>query len=445
MQVTVEDLSSVKKMLHIEIPEDTISGELEKAYDELKKKVKLKGFRPGKVPRDVLVQYFKKDVHADVSSKLIQQSFVDAIKETDLKIVGTPKIDPPALKAKEPFKFSAEVEIRPEISDLNLKDLRLKKTRYAVSDAEVDAQLRLLQRNTAQYEPIPEVRPLAMADYAIIDYEGFKEGKPFESLQKTENYMLKVGAATMTRTLDESLTGMKPGESKRVAITFPEDFYNRKLAGLSVDLQVTLKEIRKEVLPDIDDEFAKKMGKYETVEALKGAIRANLTQGYEKRTEQELNEQIFQALLDQVSFEVPESLVEYELEHIVSDAERYFSYHNVQMEDAGVSRESLSEKYRDTAVKQVKRHLVLRKIIEQENLDLTDQEQDAGFAEMAASLQQPAEEIKNYYGRNEDKLEGLKQTLLEKKAIRLIMDTSKIEMVEPETPVEQKNDADKPV
>ena len=127
MQVSVEDLSSVKKTLYIEIPEDAITRELDKAYNDLRKRAKLKGFRPGKAPRGVLEQYFKKDVHADVTSRLIQESFLDAVKETDLKIVGTPEIDPPELKLKAPYRYSATVEIRPEMEDIVFRGLTLKK------------------------------------------------------------------------------------------------------------------------------------------------------------------------------------------------------------------------------------------------------------------------------------------------------------------------------
>lgn len=432
MQITVEDLSSVKKTLHIEIPEETITRELNKAYGELGKRAKLKGFRPGKAPRSVLEQYFRKDVHADVTSRVIQESFMDAVKEQDLRVLGTPKIDPPELQTRQPYKYSATVEIRPDIDDLDFASLALKKTRYHVSDAEIDAQLAMLRKNMAKHEPIDEDRPLAQGDFALIDYEGFKDGEPFPELQKTENYMIKIGNATMTEAFDQGITGMTPGETREVAVTFPEDYFNKSLANLDITFQVTLKEIRKEILPDLDDEFAKSMGKYESLDAMKTAIHEDLTQRYDKRVEQEMNEQIYQALLSQVEFEVPDTLVDYELENIVSDAERYFTYHNVQMEDAGVTRDSLSEQYRDVAVNQARRHLILQKIIDQETLTLTDEEREAGLQEMAEAYRQPVEQIKQFYQENQDRMEGFQQALLEKKAIRLIIDSSTIEEVAPE-------------
>ena len=140
MQFTVEDVSSVKKTLHIEIPQDEVARELEKAYNQLKKSAKIKGFRPGKVPRSVLERMFKKDVHADVSSRLIQSSFIDAIKQSELKVVGNPQLEPPELAADSSYTYDATVEITPDIADIDFKGLNLKRTLYEASDSEVDVQ-----------------------------------------------------------------------------------------------------------------------------------------------------------------------------------------------------------------------------------------------------------------------------------------------------------------
>jgi trigger factor len=432
MQVTVEDVSSVKKILHIEIPEDKVVRELDNAYKNLKKTAKIKGFRPGKAPRSVLERLYKKDVHIDVSSKLLQDSFVEAIKETDLNIVGNPKIDPPGLDEKGPYKYDATVEIKPEIEEIDFKGLTLKKNLYRVTDQEMDAQVAMLQKNLAQQKPITEDRAAQKDDFVLVDYEGFKDGKPFAETQKTENFTMKIGTGHIIKTFDEQLIGMKPGDKKEIKVNFPEDYFNDKLANLEINFQVTLHEIREEVLPEIDDEFAKRLGQYETFDDLKNAITDNLDQGYAKRVEQEMNEQIFEALIAKSEFEVPDSMVDYELEGIIEEAERSFAYHNKSMEELGLSKEILSEKYRDTAEKKVKRHLILGKIVEQEDMTLADQEMEDGFKEMAQTFNQPLEDIKNYYKQNEDKIEFFKHTLLEKKAVNLIIKSSTIEEVEPE-------------
>ncbi|MBU0544551.1 MAG: trigger factor [Proteobacteria bacterium] len=430
MQFTIEDVSTVKKILHVEIPQEEVALELDKAYENLKKTAKLKGFRPGKTPRSVLENFFKKDVHADVSSKLIQDSFIDAVKEKELKIVGDPKIEPPAFDEKGPYKYDATIEVKPVIADIEFKGLQLKKNIYTISDDEVEAQLKMLQKNFAQQKTIEEVRPAREDDFVLITYEGFKDGKPFDETAKTENFTMKLGQGRITKDFDTNVTGMKAGEKKDFSVIFPEDYFNSKLAGLEITFNVTLNDVREEILPEIDDDLAKNLGSFTTLEDLKKAIRENLDQGYKKRVEQELNELIFSSLISKTEFEVPEALVDFELEQILADAERSFSYHNTSMESLGLSREVLSEKYRETAEKQIRRHLILDKIIEQEKLTLNDEDLEEGFKKMSESFNQPVEEIKKFYKQNKDKLDYFKHTLLEKNAINLIIESSTIENIE---------------
>jgi len=224
---------------------------------------------------------------------------------------------------------------------------------------------------------------------------------------------------------------MKMGDNREVKIKFPEDYHNAKLANQEITFQVTLHEIREEVLPEIDDEFAKNFGQYETLDNLKEAITKNLEEGYVKRAEQEMNEQIFKNLISKTEFELPDSMVDYELERIIEEVERTLAYHNKSMEDQGLSREMLLEQHRELAEKKVRRHLILDKIVEQENMTLSDEELETAFNDMAQGFKQPVEEIKKYYGQNKDTLEIFKQTLLEKQAIDLIIKNSTIEEVEP--------------
>lgn len=426
MQITVEDVSAVEKILHIEVPAKAVTKELDNAYKTLKKTAKIKGFRPGKAPRAVLERYFKKDVHNDVISKLLQESMLAAITENNLNIVGNPKIDPPELDAKEPYKYEAAVEVRPEIGEIDITGLTLEKKSYTVSDEEIDTQLKLLQKNLTQQEPVTEDRPVQENDFVLIDYEGFKDGQPFAETQKTENFTMKIGDGHISKSFDEQLIGMKAGDSKEIDVKFPENYFNDKLADHKITFAVTLHQIREQKIPEIDDEFAKQFGDYENLDALKAVIIDNLDQGYAKRVEQELNEQVFEALIKKTDFELPPSMVEYELQGIIEEAERSFAYHNKSMEDLGLSTEQLSEKYQETAQKQVRRHLILNQIIDQEKLTVSDESLENGYQEMAQSLHQPAEQIRAYYQQNEDKLEFFKHALLEKDAIKLIIEKSTV-------------------
>jgi trigger factor len=433
MKVTVEDKSSVKKILHIEIPQEDVTKELDSAYAQLKKTAKIKGFRPGKAPRSVLTRLYGKDVNADVTGKLIQTGFIEALKETELQPVGSPKVDPPEIKGQSAYTFDAEIEIRPDISDIEFKGLDLKKTKYDASESEVELQLKMLRKNLAKRKKIEEDRPVQLDDVAVIDYEGLKNGEPFEPTKKTEDFIIKIGAGQIVKDLDDGIIGMKVDEEKEIDVTFPDDYFKEELVGQQVLFKVKLKEIRKEILPDLDDAFAKSISEnFDSLESLKVEIRKNLLAGYKKRTEQEMNEQIFSQLLKQTDFEVPDTMIDGELEHIIKDAERSFEQSNRSFDEVGLSKEVLSEKYRPTAEKQVRRHLILNKIIEQEKLELSNEEMDQGFQEMADTYQQPVDHIKGYYNQNKEGLELFKHTMLEKKALNLIIDNGLISEVEPE-------------
>jgi len=242
---------------------------------------------------------------------------------------------------------------------------------------------------------------------------------------------MKIGEGHILKEFDDQLIGMKTGDNREIKVKFPEDYHNGKLADSEITFQVKLHEIREEVLPEIDDEFAKNLGQYETLDKLKDAITDNLDQGYAKRAEQEMNEQIFKALIEKTDFELPDSMVDHELDGIVEEVERTLSYHNKSLEDQGLSREIILEKHRELAEKKVRRHLILDKIVEQENMTLSDEEIENSFKEMAQGFNQPVEEVKKYYSQNSDNLEFFKQTLLEKRAIELIIENSTIKEVEP--------------
>jgi trigger factor len=429
MQVSVEDLSSVKKVLHIEVPEEEVTREVNRAYNELKRTAKIKGFRPGKAPRSVLERHYRKDVDADVTSKLIQESFADAVRDGDLRIVGQPAIDPPELAYQAPYRFDATVEVLPEIMPVDYQGLTLRKTEYTVTDADVQKQLEALQKNVAEQRPVPEERPLAEGDFALVDFEALQDGAPFEPLGAAENVTLKMGENSIAPGVDAHLVGLRPGEERTFEFTFPEDHQNPDMAGQTVQMRVTLNEIREEALPPIDDALAQKFGKFESLDDLRAEIVKNLSEGYEKRTEQELNEQLFSGLLERVSFEVPEALVQAELDSIIQEAERSFTQQNMSLEDAGITHDDLRERYRDTAESQVRRHLILRKVIEQEGLSVTEEEVEAGLAEMAERFGHPVEMFTEYYKSNPEGLENFKHSLLEKQAIRRMLDANEIETV----------------
>jgi trigger factor len=432
MQVNVEDVNTVKKILHIEVPHEEIVKELDNAYKELNKTAKVKGFRSGKTPRKVLERMYKDDIHSDVTKKIVQSSFFEAIKESDVKFIGEPNINPPELNEDESYKYQAEVELKPEIGEVEFKNINLKKTLYKITDEERDAQVEMLRRNLSTQEPIKEARPVEEEDYVLINFEGFVNGTTHEKTPFTENHVLKLGARKFSEEFDQQMVGMNIGDDKEFEISYTDEEPNQDIAGKKINFKVHLNDIREMVLPDVDDAFAKKLGPFESVEALMEEINKNLNQGYEKRAEQEINEQIFDFFGEKLEFEIPDIMIRFELDNIIAEAEQTYEQSNLTFEQLGITRESLEEQYKDLAVKQVRRHLILDRLVSQEKIEIADDELSKSFQDMADSFKQPIETIKAFYDSNQDKLEYFKQALLEKKALTLILDNADVEDVEPE-------------
>ncbi|HSO67629.1 MAG TPA: trigger factor [Desulfatirhabdiaceae bacterium] len=431
MSYTIEDVSPVKKLVQFEIPRDEVVKRLDKAYSDMKSKAKVKGFRPGKTPRNVLERLYGKDIQQDIISEFMQTSYADFLKDSGLTVMAFHPQGEPNISADSPFQFKGTIEIRPQIADLSWKELQLTKNRYKPSEEEIDVQLKLGQRNLAVMKPISEDRPVQNGDYVIMDYEATKDGNPAEEIGKSENFTCKIGVASISQEMDAAMIGMVPGERRSIPIKFPEDHPHKPYAGLDVVFNVYLREIREQILPEIDDDLAKKLGPYQSLEELKTTIRQDLEQHYNHRADQEINERIFQKLFDQAEFEVPDTMIQYELSGIIQDVERRFEYNNLSLADRGLDHSILANQYRDLAEKQARRHLILEKIVAQEGLTVQDSELETVYSETAAASGQTVDVVRDIYTKNPETMSYLRMGLLEKKAMRLIIDHSIITEVDP--------------
>ncbi len=436
MQVKIEDTSAVKKVLSFEIPKEKVTKELDKAYNELKKKADIKGFRKGKIPRKVLENRFSKDVHADVAPRLIQDSFVEAIQEHNLNIVGGPQLDPPELNPDSDYVFDITVEVKPELPEIDYNGMSLEKNRYTVSADEIDAQIHMIQKTMAKKQKVDESRAVKDSDFVLIDYQGFLNDEPYEHTPKIENFLYKIGQGTLPEEFSEKLTGCVPVQDIEVEVAYPDDHPDENLKGRTIVYKVTLNEIQEEILPEINDDLVKGLGRFETLDQVRDSIRENLEKGNEQRVKHELSEQIFQHLLEKYEFEVPEAMIEGELNGIISETEQAYSANNTSLEEHGLSREALSEQYRDVAEKQARRHLILDKIITQEKMDLTEEEMEKSLEEMARGMNATVDAIKNFFKADPRQMEYYKHTQLEKKAIDLIIEKSQVTEKDPESDVQ---------
>jgi trigger factor len=391
--------------------------------------VKIKGFRPGKVPRSLLERRFKKEMLGEVSGQLIQNSYVEAMREAKLAPLGEPALDRPDLEAGQSYHYSATIEVRPPIADLNLKGLRLKEMVHTVEDEEIETQLRILQKRSAQLKTVDDERPVENGDMVLIDYEGFKDGNAFEPAGKTENFLVEVGSGQMLTAFEQQLVGLRVNSTKEFAVQFPEDYYNNDLAGLEVTFRVILKEIKEEILPELDDEFAKDLGTYQTLAEVKDAIREHLEREYEAQSKRQLREDIIDLLIEQHDFELPESLVNEELAAMVRHSQKAMADRGVSSEGSGATEGELFERHRPLAERQVREYLLLQKVIEQEQIPLTDEALEEAYEELARVMNQPVGTIKQFHGQYTDVYETFRQKTIEKQAITRVMEESEIERV----------------
>lgn len=436
MQLNVEEKSTVKRVLHIEISKEDVTKELNTAYNELKKTATVKGFRKGKIPRKIMETRFSKDVHADLVPHLIQNSFSEALEEHKFNLVGGPMVDPPELVPGEAFCFDIEIEIMPELEPVDFKGIELKKNMYEATDQEVDAQIQMIRKSLSTKEKVTEERPVKADDFVLIDYQGFVDGEPFDGTPLVENYVMAIGSNMLPVEFSEKLTGVIPQKELDVDVVYGADHNDEILAGKAVTYKIFLKEIQEQILPPVDDTLAEKLGQFKTMDELKAVILDNLKKGYVRRVEHELSEQIFTDLLEKNKFEVPDSMVDAELQGIVAEAEQAYAQNNVSLEDVGLGREFMEKQYRHVAEKQARRHILLGKIIEQEKLELTDEELEAGYAEMAVGMNASVDAVKNFFKMDPRQLDYYKHTQLEKKAVRLIIEQGNVTEVIPEVETE---------
>jgi trigger factor len=427
MKANVEEISSIKKKVSIEISEDQVNKEVESFYKDLGKKAKIKGFRPGKVPRDILERYFKDYVKAEVIQKLIEETYPQALSETDLHPVSPPVIDPGGFEDGKPFQYSAMIEVKPDIQLEEYTGLKIEGKKEEVKDEEVEERLKALQNLHANLKTISEARPIQTGDYVIVDYEARLGGKPLEG-GKAIDFTVEVGSGQFIPAFEEKLIGLKPEEEKEIEVSFPEDYGYQKWAGKTISFHVKIKEIKEKILPPLDDEFAKDLGDYASFEELKAKLKGEIEKEKELALERRLKDQVVDQLLETNPFEVPESLVEEQAKAMVSDTKLRLAAQGMVLKNLGVSEEKLQEDYKAMAQKQVRTFLILEKIAGQEGIAVTDEEADDRLREMSERMHQKFDVVKRYYEKN-GLLPEVKAGIIRDKILNFLLEKATISYV----------------
>ncbi|MBW2060218.1 MAG: trigger factor [Deltaproteobacteria bacterium] len=429
MEFTWEDIEATKKKLAVEAPAKMVDTRMKESLQDIRKKAKLKGFRPGKAPLSMIKRIYGPQVEQEVTQKLINEALREALDKANLSLASPANLEESSYVEGEPFRFTFSLEIKPQFTVKGYEELELVREPVKITREMADKRLSQLREAYATTKGIEEERPLKTGDIAVIDYTAYIGGEPLEG-GTNPSYQLEVGAGIFDSDFDSNLVGLSKGEDREITVTFKDDYYNPKLAGQEVRFEVKLLDIKEKILPELDDEFAKDLGgEFKNLDDLKEQIKADLTKVEEQRVEELLRGQLRDKLLDLVEFEIPESMVQQEIKAMVANTRFNFQRSGLTLEAAGMSEEKLKEEYEPAAVKMVKTNLILERIAQDKDLTVTDDELKAEMFRMARETGQPLDKITEFYSQNQ-MLEPKRQQLLIEKTLNYLIENANIKDVE---------------
>ena len=401
---------------------EVFDAAVEKVYRKEVKKINIPGFRKGKAPRAIIERMYGKGVfYEDAINDIIPDAYEEAIKATDLKVVSRPEFDVVTIDDNG-VVLKAKFYVKPEVSLKSYKGIEVTKEVKAVTDEDINTVIdsdRSRQSKTVDVEG----RAVENGDIAVIDYEGFCDGVAFEG-GKGEKYNLSIGSGNFIPGFEEQIIGHNAGEEFDINVKFPEEYHSADLAGKDAIFKIVLHEIKANELPALDDEFAKDMG-FDDLEAYKNDVKAKLETKNEKDAERSVEEQIINALVENLEAEIPAAMFESETENFVRDYDSRLRMQgldlNTFMKYTGQTLEGLREQFKPMAERQVKTRLALEKIVELEGISASDEEAAAEYENLAKAYGMSADEVKNYV-----EADAIKADLCVKKAVDFVKESASI-------------------
>jgi trigger factor len=427
MKIDFAELSPVQRKVHIELPADQVAGEFSRAYQDLGKRVRIKGFRAGKAPRSVLQGIYGNEIREQVRSQLVEHSLGEVIKDRGLQIVSRPEIEAAELQENGDFSFSAVFEIKPDIDVKNYLGIEVKKARITVTDDQVDEALKRLQQSHARLEPVMDRTVAERGDFIAVDFVGSVDGRPFSG-GKGENYVIETGAGQALPQFDEALQGAKQGEEKQIKVTYPEDYPNRGLAGKTAEFSLLVREIKQKVLPTIDDDFAKDHGECSSLEELKGVIRQRLEAELAQYQQEELKEQILNQLIESHSFKPPASMVERQTRYLLE--RNGTSAPNSPEARTTATTEETRTALEVRAVRQVQATLLIDKISQLEKIDVEDRDIQERIDKLVRAAGERGKTLRDFYSRAEARADLRTQIAFER-TLDFLLQRANVKEIDP--------------
>ena len=426
MSYTLENVEKNKVKLTIEVASELFEDGMKKSYQKNVKYINVPGFRKGKAPRKMIEKMYGPAVfYEDAVNFIIPDAYDEAVKEADIHPVSQPEIDIVTIgEADKPFVFTAEVFTKPEVKLGTYKGVEIEKVENKVTDADVDAEVASMREKNSRMVTV-EDRAAENGDITTIDFDGFCDGVAFEGGKGTD-YELTLGSGTFIPGFEEQIVGKKIGEEFDVNVKFPEEYHSEELKGKDAVFKVTLKGIKVKELPTLDDEFAKDVSEFDTLDALKEDIKAKLTKEAENKTKAEIENRALEAAVEGAEIDLPECMVDNQVEKMLEDYAYRLKSQGIDMkmylQYTQMTEDQLKEQMKPSAKQQVLGSLVLEKIAELEKLEATDEDIEKEFDKIAETYKMEKDKIRELMGAN---IDAMKQDIVTNKALDVLAENAK--------------------
>ena len=397
-----------------------------KVYFKSAKYFNIPGFRKGKAPMQIVEKYYGKEIfYEDAFNEVAQEALEEAVEENKVEVVSRPEVDIKQMEKGKDLIFTVVMQTKPEAELGKYKGIEIKKIEYNVTDEDVEHELSHMQEHNSRLISIDD-RAAEKGDIVNIDFEGFVDGKAFDG-GKAENYDIEIGSNTFIPGFEDQLVGMKIDEEKDVNVTFPKEYFSKDLAGKDATFKVKLHEVKKKELPALDDEFAKDVSEFDTLDELKKNIKEKKQEQNEERAKYETQDEVIKALCENVKVEIPSGMIETETENMIKDLENRLSYQGLKLEQylnmMGKTKEEMRKEYEPQAVEGIKSRLAIEAVIKAEKIEATDKEIDKKIKEMAKNY---GKENDEEFLKNENVRNYIKQGLESEKALEFLVENAKI-------------------
>lgn len=417
MQISVEATTALERRMTIGLPAEKIDAEVEKRLLDTARRVRIDGFRPGKVPASVVRQRYGAGIRHEVISDVMRSSFVEAVSKEELKLAGVPEVMPTKDKAGEPFEFTATFEVYPELKLAGFDKYKFVRQSTDVTDADVDKMLVTLQEQRATYSPVK--RKSKKADQVTCNFVGKIDGEEFEG-GKAEDAKIILGSGQMIPGFESGIKGMKAGEEQAITVTFPKDYQAEELAGKEAVFDVTVTDVSAPQFPELDEEFFKSFHSGATdVEGFKVDVKANMQRESRQALAGVLKTAVVDSLIASNEFDVPKALVDDEINRLREQAVQ--QYGGGKMDPASLP----AELFQEQATRRVKVGLIMSEIISVNDIKADDASVTAYLEDMAAVYQEPASVIE-YYRNNPEQMSQIQAVVIEEAVIQKVLEASKV-------------------